>query len=112
MTGIPSVLGSAEMGTSRLLILRTEAESDIQTSYRWYEQQRSGLGSEFLDALDQAISGIERLPEQHPIVYKEVRRVLLKRFPYAVFYIHEPLRTVILAVIHQRREPSRWQGRL
>ena len=99
------------MATPELLIFRPEAESDVQSSYDWYQKQSSGLGDEFLDALDQAITGIQRLPEQHPVVHANIRRALLRRFPYAVFYLHESPRTVVLAVMHQSRDPKRWQDR-
>jgi len=96
---------------NKLLIFRPEAESDVQSSYDWYEKQQAGLGDEFLDALDQVIEGLHRLPEKHPIVHHNVRRALLRRFPYGVFYLNEPPRVVILAVVHQRRDPTRWQDR-
>lgn len=111
MTGTPSATGSATAAKRKLLIFRPEAESDVQSSYDWYQKQSDGLGDEFLDALDQVITGIQRLPEQHPMVHADIRRALLRRFPYAVFYMNEPSRIVILAVMHQSRDPARWQDR-
>jgi len=33
---------------SKQVIIRSEAESDIQDAYQWYEAQRKGLGESFL----------------------------------------------------------------
>jgi hypothetical protein len=62
------------------LILRQEAEYDIQEAYQWYEEQRGGLGEDFLLCLEAALSKIRHAPEAYPIVYKNVRRILIAAF--------------------------------
>jgi len=94
-----------------MLIFRPEAEADVQSAYVWYESQRPGLGEAFMLSLDSTISGIQRLPELHPVIHKPLRRALLQRFPYAVFYLVESDRIVVAAVMHQRQDPGRWQDR-
>ena len=86
-------------------ILRPEANEDLSEAYRWYEDKRHGLGEEFLLVVDAAIEKIRRSPDAYPIVYRNVRRVLTRRFPYGIFYIVEPERIVILAVFHGHRDP-------
>ena len=105
------MLGSRRAATHKLLIFRPEAEADIQSSFLWYQKQSVGLGDEFLDALDKTILGIQRLPKKHPIVHLRIRRAILRRFPYAVFYLDDQPGIVILAVMHQSRDPARWQDR-
>lgn len=86
--------------------LRPEAEADVRDAYRWYEERVRGLGSEFLRAVDAALASIERTPEAYPIVYEGVRRALLRKFPYGLFYVIEPNRVVVLACFHARRDPT------
>jgi len=93
------------------LIIRPEAESDLAEAYRWYEAQVPGLGSDFLLSVDAALSSIRRNSELYPVVYKNVRRSLIRRFPFGVYYIIEKERIVVLAVMHAKRDPGTWQDR-
>ncbi len=91
------------------IIIRPEAEADIQDAFLWYEQQRNGLGNDFLLCVEEALSMIRRTPEMYPRVHKNVYRSLIRRFPYGVFYIIEEDRIVILAVFHAKRNPKQWK---
>lgn len=55
---------------TRPLIVSPEAEADIESAFRWYEDQRVGLGTEFLRVVEAGLSSIERNPEQYPVRYK------------------------------------------
>ena len=94
------------------LIVRRAAERDITSAFGWYQEQAVGLGHEFLRSLDACLASLRRRPRSYPFVHKEVRRALLRRFPYAVFYLAEPERIVVLAVFHVRRDPERWKQRV
>ena len=93
------------------LIIRPEAETEMTDAFDWYEERVTGLGSEFLLAADAAFQGILRSPRQYPVVYKTVRRALLRRFPHEVFFISEENRVVVIAVFHTRRNPKYWHER-
>lgn len=69
------------------LIVRPAAEAEIEEAYRWYEGQRPSLGDEFARAVDACLASIRRQPEFYPEQYKRARRALLRRFPYAIFYL-------------------------
>jgi len=71
----------------------------------------NGLGAAFLLAVEACIDGIQRSPEMYAVVYKEVRRGLLRRFPYGIFYIVEADQIIVLACFHARRDPKQWQQR-
>jgi plasmid stabilization system protein ParE len=90
------------------LIIRPEAELDIQDGFEWYEAQLSGLGSEFIRAVDNCLSGIGRNPQSHPIVYKKARRALVRRFPYGVLYVFEQEFVAVVACFHSKRDPKYW----
>jgi toxin ParE1/3/4 len=93
------------------LIIRPEAEEDIHDAYAWYESQRTGLGIEFINCVEDAFDSILKDPAIHGIIYGNIRRMLAQRFPYGVFFIIENSKIVILAVMHAKRHPRRWQNR-
>jgi plasmid stabilization system protein ParE len=90
------------------LVFRKRVGKDLAGGYRWYEEQRAGLGEEFLTAVDASFDAIEEHPEMFSCVRGTVRRAIVSRFPYAVFYQVEPRRVVVLAVLHTARDPRLW----
>jgi len=67
-------------------IFRPAAAADVEEAYGWYENQRAGLGNEFLAAVSIVIESLVRYPESFPVVYRQTRRANLRRFPYSLFY--------------------------
>ncbi len=63
------------------IIVRPEAEVDIIEAAKWYDKNLNGLGEKFSESLDSTIHLMQQNPEAFPKVYKDVRRILLKRFP-------------------------------
>ena len=93
------------------IIVQPEAQLDINDAYVWYEERLSGLGAEFLDAIEEALLLASRDPEIFQRVHRSMRRALIHRFPYGIFYTIEPGRMVVLAVMHTARHPSKWKQR-
>lgn len=93
------------------LHVRREAELDTLEAATWYDGERRGLGNEFLGELRVTLSRIEEGPARFPIVFREVRRAILRRFPFGVFFVLEAERATVIAVTHLRRHPSAWQQR-
>lgn len=93
------------------ILIRPVAETEIEDAMNWYEKQRIGLGSDFLLCLEEGLVKIERTPEMFPVVYKNIRRLLIKRFPYGIFYICEKNLISVLAVFHASRNPLTWEQR-
>jgi len=94
-----------------------EADAEYRSAGRWYEEQRPGLGTEFLDAVDAAIDfaiGFPRAGTPVPgvPVGLAVRTVPVRRFPYRVVYLLTESSVRILAVAHDRRRPGYWTDRL
>ncbi len=94
-----------------MLRIRKEAERDLKEAFEWYERQRNGLGQAFLEEIGKTLSLIQAFPSADPHMYKTCRRTLSRRFPYAIYYVHEHSDIVVIAVLHQRRHPQHWQGR-
>lgn len=93
------------------LYVEPEAEADIEEAFAWYETQGPGLGSDFLAEIARTFLRIEESPERFAIIRGITHRALVRRFPYAVFYIVEPDLIAVTAVMHGRRDPRRWQER-
>ena len=93
------------------LRLRPEAEAEIEEAFRWYQERRSGLGSDFLLCLEETLEKIEHAPFVYPVVYRSIHRALIRRFPYGIFYVVEENRVTVLAVFHSNRDPGIWKDR-
>jgi plasmid stabilization system protein ParE len=93
------------------LVFHPDVQPELNDAYRWYEQQRAGLGQDFLTALDEVFARLQQTPEAHQLIYRDVRRALPRRFPYGVYYRVHPDRVEVIAVQHSRRDPRQWQSR-
>ena len=93
------------------LLIRPEAELDLEEAFLWYEERSRGLGSEFIRAVDASLSEIQRHPLAHPQLHGQVRRKLLRKFPYGIFYLLEPDLIVVIGCFHVKRDPKQWQRR-
>jgi plasmid stabilization system protein ParE len=93
------------------LLLRPEAKDDVREVFAWYEDRSTGLGFEFLRSLRAALSPVARDPLQFAVVLEDIRRARVRRFPYSVFYVALQDVTSVIAVMHDRRDPRRWQSR-
>ena len=96
---------------TRQFVLRSRAEHDIRSAFDWYESQRAGLGAEFLAALRERLEAVRAYPESSPVLYRGIRRAVVSRFPYLVFYVVRPERVAVLAVLHHARNPAAWPRR-
>ncbi len=93
------------------LVFRPEVSRELREAHRWYESQKSGLGDEFLDCVSDTLSRIAQMPAAYALIYRDVRRALVQRFPYAVYYRVVSSRVIVTAVFHSRRDPKSWQVR-
>ncbi len=91
------------------IVVQPAAEAEITEAFRWYESRSEGLGSEFMRALDAALSAVQRNPGSYAAVHGPVRRAMLRRFPYGVFYLLDGEVIVVLACFHASRAPKPWQ---
>ena len=93
------------------LFIQDAAAVDISTAAEWYEERRAGLGGEFLRAVRATLAAIHRHPQQFRVARHEVRRAIVRRFPYGIFFVAEAEQISVLAVLHVRRDPQVWQAR-
>jgi plasmid stabilization system protein ParE len=99
---------------TRKLNIRPEAEVDITRGALWYEGRETGLGTELLSEINAAIVRALVRPEAFLKVRSqpEVRRILVRRFPYRIFYINRDDRVVVFAVLHAARNEKQWVRRV
>jgi plasmid stabilization system protein ParE len=93
-------------------IVRPAAEAEIAEAALWYESRSLGLGAEFLRAVDVCFSEIQRNPDRFPEVYRQARKALLRRFPYAAYFVSTRTGISVVACMHVKRDPRRWQRRV
>jgi toxin ParE1/3/4 len=97
--------------TEYRLVAEPRVDLDVVATYRRYENEQPGLGLEFLDQLRASYDQIAAGPFQYQDLRAGVRRALLRRFPYAVYFAVEGDLVVVLAVLHAGRDPAEWQRR-
>lgn len=89
--------------------LTLEAEADLGEVLAWYTERGAALGLEFLASVADVLRRIEALPRSAPEVHRGIRRALLHRFPYCVFYLLESEGPVVLGCFHASQDPSAWR---
>ncbi|UBF23635.1 type II toxin-antitoxin system RelE/ParE family toxin [Kovacikia minuta CCNUW1] len=94
-----------------VLVFRPELRKELDEIYSWYESQELGLGDDFLEQIDEALDRICQIPESSPAVYRDVRRAVIRRFPYIIYYRIVSSRVIVTAVFHGRRNSKVWQAR-
>ena len=87
------------------------AREEVSDAYQYYETQRAGLGDTFLATLDDALNLILENPSLHPIDFENIRKALLKIFPFSIYYETIEDKIYIYSVFHQSRNPTIWQDR-
>ena len=88
------------------------AAEELTKASQFYESKSAGLGTDFLDAVQQAVDVLR----QQPLIGQEVgaglRKALTHTFPFTLIYSPEEKEILIVAVAHQRRKPGYWRGRI
>lgn len=93
------------------IVFQLEAQAEFDEALDWYEQQ-AGLGQNFLECIAEVLTRIESMPESQEVIFEDIRRAVVRRFPYSVFYQIETNQIVIIAVFHSKRNPKIWQSRV
>lgn len=99
---------------ARRLIIRPEAEADILEAAIWYEERESGLGVELISEVRETFARALENPLAYLLVHErpEVHRILMRRFPYRVFYILRADAVINFAVLHAAQHERHWKRRL
>jgi hypothetical protein len=93
------------------VVTRPAAAAEIETAYRWYENERAGLGSEFLEAVDKLVRTIAEDPERFPVISKGRPTRCAAALPIQHFLSHRFRAHRGDCVFHGKRNPKVWRGR-
>lgn len=94
------------------VIFTPGARTELIDAQDWYDNEAPGLGRRFRAAVDAVIERMSADPRQFPVVYKRIRRALLRRFPYALMFVIEADEALtVIACFHGSRDPAHWQKR-
>ena len=93
------------------IAFRRAANSEFEDAAVWYNEQRIGLGEEFIVEIEEAVANAAVSPQRYPVVFGDIRRTVARRFPFSVYFRVRPNELVVLAVFHGRRNPTIWQRR-
>jgi toxin ParE1/3/4 len=100
---------------SYILIFTNESQQDLKEGFAWYEEKRIGLGIDFMLAIEATIRAIERNPfayAQAPTDIPNIRRAVVFKFSYLIFYTIIQQSVVILSVVSSKQDAAIWKLRI
>ena len=94
-----------------------EATRELVEAARWYEEGQEGLGDDFIAEVTRVRTAVSEAPDRYAFIPDAPssgarRAALRRRFPYHLVFVLRPRDVLVLAVAHDRREPTYWLGRL
>jgi plasmid stabilization system protein ParE len=94
------------------IVFLDEARAEFDAAADWYERQKPGLGADFIGRVQDVLDRIAAMPRLHQVIFQDVRRAVVKKFPYTVLYQIESDHILVIAIFHGKRDPSIWQSRI
>ncbi len=88
------------------IIYSESSRKDIREIVLWYNLQRIGLEDEFLVILNDKVSRLQNKPKMYQVMFRQVRAVTIRKFPYRVFYKIIDEAIIIIGVLHTSRNPT------
>ncbi len=85
-----------------------KAKREMAEIALWYESKERGLGHSFRHELRESFQQICRYPLAAASVDGQIRRTILRKFPYALFHVVEGNKVIVLSCMHQSRDPAEW----
>lgn len=89
-----------------------EAEAELAEARLWYALHREGWDDALTQRVDETLQRILRAPYAYPVVYRHLRRAVVRRVPFAVFYEITVDEIVVFAVYHSSRDPKNLFSRI
>jgi plasmid stabilization system protein ParE len=94
------------------IVWRPEAETEMEEAYETLAAVREQLARAFVAIVDAKLQLLSINPKIHQKVFGEVRRAVLKKFKYVIYYYVEGNDLVVISVFHGNRDPRIWQDRV
>ncbi|MCU0703699.1 MAG: type II toxin-antitoxin system RelE/ParE family toxin [Fimbriiglobus sp.] len=93
------------------VVVEDVAQAEFDEAFDWHDARDTARAVRFAEAVRAVFNRIGMQPRAHGVVYKDVRKALVRGFTYCVYYYEEPHRVVVISVFHSSRDPAHWQGR-
>ena len=93
-------------------IYHPDALTEYADAALYYDQRAPGLGGQFVKEIDASINRILDAPDRWHCVEEDVRRYLVRRFPYGILYTIEESYVLVVALMHLSRAPGYWRYRI
>jgi hypothetical protein len=94
------------------IIFHPDAKDELFSTISYYNEQINGLGLEFLEEISRSINIINVNPKRWSILKLHVRKYIVQRFPFSIFYICNRSTIYIVAIAHNKRKPYYWKNRI
>ena len=96
----------------KAVIIHSEAKRELNSAIAYYEKQKIGLGLDLLSEIEQALEKIKINPNLGtPHSIEGLRRYVIRRFPYIIFYAELEALIWVVAIAHGKRKPDYWKKR-
>lgn len=89
------------------LFYTDRAIDDIELAFSWYEEQRTGLGYEFIDYVEQSVINICASPEIYQLTHANFRGCTVRKFPFSIIYTIEDEGIIVHSVFNNRQDPEK-----
>jgi plasmid stabilization system protein ParE len=96
----------------RRLVVRRQAESEIAAAMEWYQARNPAAAQRFADSIEEALLAVQPNPFHHQAIEGEIRRLVMRTFPYSIVYFVAVSEAVVIACVHTSRDPTIWRERL
>ena len=88
------------------VVFRRIAQIELDNAVSWYENKRVGVGRGMRIEIEKHLEQIAKQPQRFRRIRGDVRRAVLRRFPYSIYFLHEIDSIIVLAIFHARRAPQ------
>ena len=88
-----------------------EAEIDFDKSYEYYYEDNPKIADALFKIINIGFENIKQNPYSYPIAYKDVRKYVVKRFPFVIYYRTIDSLIQVIAIFHTSRNPEIWNER-
>lgn len=97
---------------SYILQFHRLVRDEVSHAYQYYQNQKPKLGDTFLEALDDIFNQIIDNPNLYPVDFEQVRKALLQKFPFSIYFEIVEEQIFIYSVFHQSQDPDKWRVRV
>lgn len=94
------------------LELSDDAEVDFDKSYKFYYQDSPQVADAFFKQINLGFEDIKQNPESFPVAYKDIRKFVIKKFPFVIYYRKVDTQIQVIAIFHTSRNPEIWNDRI